>query len=77
MQDREGQVYVDGTDVVYGTSLEVIRPVPAGPLYRLRELKGMMKGIDQLAGIGAGSFPHSEGNGYGTFPGFIRTCVPN
>lgn len=51
VQDREGQVYVDGTDVVYGTSLEVIRPVPAGPLYRLRELKGMMKGIDQLAGI--------------------------
>lgn len=51
VQDREGQVYVDGTDVVYGTSLEVIRPVPAGPFYRLRELKGMMKGIDQLAGI--------------------------
>lgn len=51
VKDAEGRIYVDSTDITYGTSLEVIRPVVADPYYRLKELKGMMKGVDQLAGM--------------------------
>lgn len=50
VKDDAGNAYIHNSEIVYGTNLVEIRTAEATSYYRLKGLRAMMKGVDQLAG---------------------------